>query len=450
MFCLFIAAISWGIFQNNAAAKSEELLENEYQRSFYDLVECIENISALSSKAQAVNSLAQYNRIFTDISWYANLAQSSLATLPLSHTTLTRTQRFLNQMSDFAKTMIVKLSQGNKLSSKDQKILMDLDKQVQLLHEDLLKLANDISKNKVQFYKNTASADDKLDKKLSKDDFSISNGFDDINQSLTEYPSLVYDGPYSDHMKKRKPQGITGNSIDKAQAVQIAKKISPKSNGSKNYNFEYVGKMSENAIIPSYNINLTNTEKNSKEIITMQISQKGGHLIMFANSRSLDNNKNTLTQKQAEKKAMAFLEKMGYQNMLPTYTTKENTSVTIQYVYTENNIKIYPDQVKVKVALDTGQIIGFEASQYFTSHIARNLPKPSITETAAINALNSNLAVESQGLAVIPTSYAKEILCYEFKCNYNDTNFLVYINAENGNEEDILKIIDTPGGTLVI
>ena len=43
-----------------------------------------------------------------------------------------------------------------------------------------------------------------------------------------------------------------------------------------------------------------------------------------------------------------------------------------------------------------------------------------------------------------------EVLCYEFKGTVENKNFLVYINAENGEEEEILVILETEGGTLTI
>ena len=55
-----------------------------------------------------------------------------------------------------------------------------------------------------------------------------------------------------------------------------------------------------------------------------------------------------------------------------------------------------------------------------------------------------------EGLAVIPTEWQTEILCYEFKGKVEDREFLVYINAETGEEEDILVIKDTPNGTLTM
>ena len=53
-------------------------------------------------------------------------------------------------------------------------------------------------------------------------------------------------------------------------------------------------------------------------------------------------------------------------------------------------------------------------------------------------------------MAVIPTEYKTEIFCYEFKGKIDDREFIVYINAETGEEEDILVIYNTPNGVLTM
>ena len=44
----------------------------------------------------------------------------------------------------------------------------------------------------------------------------------------------------------------------------------------------------------------------------------------------------------------------------------------------------------------------------------------------------------------------REVLCYEFKGTYMNKNFIVYINAENGREEEILLLIESENGILTI
>ena len=109
---------------------------------------------------------------------------------------------------------------------------------------------------------------------------------------------------------------------------------------------------------------------------------------------------------------------------------------------------MYPDLVKVKVALDDGEILGIETNGYLNNHEIRNIPNPEISKEQARKKLNNNLEIISEDLAIIPTEWKTEIFCYEFKGKVKDLDFLVYINAKTGEEESILVIIDTPNGIL--
>ena len=50
---------------------------------------------------------------------------------------------------------------------------------------------------------------------------------------------------------------------------------------------------------------------------------------------------------------------------------------------------------------------------------------------------------------MIPTDDMGEALCYEFVGTNGGDSFYVHINAETGEEEDILQIIDAEDGTFV-
>jgi len=58
--------------------------------------------------------------------------------------------------------------------------------------------------------------------------------------------------------------------------------------------------------------------------------------------------------------------------------------------------------------------------------------------------------VERVRLALIPLDGGKEVLAYEVKAMLGSDAFLVYINALNGEEEQILKVVELPGGQLVM
>ena len=157
-----------------------------------------------------------------------------------------------------------------------------------------------------------------------------------------------------------------------------------------------------------------------------------------------------ISNEEAIQKGKEFLNSHNFPNMKETYYLKQDGIVTINYAYEQNGIVMYPDLIKLKIALDNGEILGIETTGYLNSHYERNLTEPKITKEQAKSSLNQDLEIFSEGLAVIPTEWKTEILCYEFKGRIDDTDFLVYINAETGREENILVIVDTPNGTLTV
>ena len=66
-----------------------------------------------------------------------------------------------------------------------------------------------------------------------------------------------------------------------------------------------------------------------------------------------------------------FLNNLGIPNMKPTYYLKQGGAVTINYAYEQENVTIYPDLIKVKIALDNGEILGMETSGYLNNHTDR-------------------------------------------------------------------------------
>ena len=155
-----------------------------------------------------------------------------------------------------------------------------------------------------------------------------------------------------------------------------------------------------------------------------------------------------ITEEEAGTKAKEFLDYKGFTNMKETYYLKQEGIVTINYAYVQDNETMYPDLIKLKVALDNGEVLGIETTGYLNNHTQRDISNVKITEEQAKANLNDDLEITSNGLAVIPTEWQTEILCYEFKGKVEDREFLVYINAENGREEDILIITNTPNGIL--
>ena len=180
--------------------------------------------------------------------------------------------------------------------------------------------------------------------------------------------------------------------------------------------------------------------------MNISISKIGGHIVLMNYNREILEEK--ISQEDANNLGKIFLDSRGIPNMKATYYLKQGGAVTINYAYIQDEVVVYPDLIRIKIALDNGEILGIETSGYLNNHEIRNIPQAKISEEQAREKLNKNLEITSSGLAIIPTEWRTEIFCYEFKGKVNNMDFLVYINAETGVEENILVIIDTPNGVL--
>ena len=266
--------------------------------------------------------------------------------------------------------------------------------------------------------------------------------FSNIDENFGEYAGLIYDGAFSEHMESAEKKGLTGEEIDEERAKQIAK--------------EFIGEdriqelnsngLIENGNIQVYDFNAKINDNGNNNNLTISIAKKGGHIVNMNYNREVK--AEVISQDEANEKGKEFLNLRGISNMKATYYLKEGGIVTINYAYEQNGVIIYPDLIKVKVALDNGEILGVETSGYLNNHTERTFTKAKISMEEARSKLNKSLEITSEGMAIIPTEWKTEILCYEFKGKIDDTDFLVYTNVETGREENILVIINTPNGIL--
>lgn len=118
----------------------------------------------------------------------------------------------------------------------------------------------------------------------------------------------------------------------------------------------------------------------------------------------------------------------------------DNTGV-FNFVTSENNIRIYPEAIKVEVALDNGNIIGFSAEEYLKSlNDTRKIEKPVLTSEQARAKVNPRFKVMEERQAVIVNDLNKEVLCYEFLGTIEDDTYRIFINAIDGVEEEVEKL----------
>jgi germination protein YpeB len=272
-------------------------------------------------------------------------------------------------------------------------------------------------------------------------DYGTDVAFTAIDKTSMEYPKLIYDGPFSEGLKEKGPKSDLGAEVDENTAMQEAAKYLGN-------NVQLSKKEDDNGIIPCY-VFETNTSNNNETSYTVKVSKAGGHVLQIVSNRIINSQQIDITQ--AQTKAKEFLEKIGFTNMSENYYETYGNKTVFNFVVQKDDVIIYPDMVKVQVALDNGEIVGFEASTYYMSHYERTINTAKISMQKAQEKVSSNLTIVSKRLAIIPLESGYEVLCYEFKGKTkNDEIFIVYINADTGVQQEILKVIEANNSILTL
>ena len=429
---LFVLTLYYAI---SLKEKYKNLQNNTYNEAFSNLVNYVNSVENYLAKSIISKSSEQGAQNLTQIWRDSNLATVYLSKIPIQNESLSKTAKFLNQVSDYAYTLSKKNIDGNELTDEDFKNLETMYQYCLDLEQTLNRMSEEIYEGKIKWEE--VSNDLSTRFAQSVDNLTV---FSNIDDNLNEYEGLIYDGAYSDHINKAEKVGLTGENISEEEAYVIAKKFFG-DEGEEDIN---LNAFLENADIPAYDFSVKKKDKN----YNIMISQKGGHIVETSLDREVNEEK--ISQEEANEKGKSYLASKGFQNMNETYFMKQGNIVTINYAYNDNGIIVYPDLIKVRVALDNGEILGIETEGYLNSHTERKKVVPKISLEEARKLINGNLEIISENRAIIPTEWKTEIDCYEFKGKVQDKEFLVYINTETGKEEDILVILDTPGGTLTV
>ena len=432
---IIIALLGYFLYKKNNEV--ELASRNLYNNNFYELVNYVQNVETYLAKSTISTSSTHSAETLTYLWREANLAQTYLANLPIESQELEKTEKFLNQVSDYSYTLSRKNIKGEDLNDEELKNLEELHGYSMDLKNVLNQLGTDLEQGSITWKDLKSDANEEFAQAVS----SNLDIFGSLEEDFHDYSGLIYDGAFSEHLTSTEPKGLTGDDISEEEAKNKINSVF----GSENIKEISSLGVNENSELPSYNFSLKNQKD---ENITIAITKKGGHIVYFNCNRDVQEEK--LSYEDANKKGLEFLNNLHVNNMKETYYLNENGIITINYAYLQDNVVMYPDLIKVKIALDNGEILGIETKGYLNNHTERKISKNIISIDEAKKKLNKNLNIQSEGMAIIPTEYKTEILCYEFKGKVDDNEFLVYINAQTGDEEDILIVYNTPNGVLTM
>lgn len=421
-------------------------LEDSYNNAMYQLIDYSKNIEILISKARITTTTKECVITYTDILRQSNLASSTLFLLPVDQNKLQNVAKFFAQVAGYSLSLSNKLLSDEQLSDNDYTNLKSIDEYAINLVKVLQKIYSNLNDGALKWNELSKVAD----KELSENEMSLQmQNVRKLSDAFTKYEGLIYDGAYSEHKEKASPKMLTGKEISEKEAELKVKKILEYSWGNKKNKkdityISYSGLTKGEIEIYNFEVML----KGEKEKINVQITKDTGLLYLMMYDRDVTKQKISVTE--AEKIGGNYLKNIGIEGIKTTYYTIIQNMITINYATIQNDVIIYPDLIKVKIALDTGEVCSVETKGYIYNHCKRKDVVPQVTKSDARESLNKNLKVSNVRLAIILADDMSEKLVYEFKGQIEKREFLIYINAKTKLEEDVLVVIDKKNGKFTM
>ena len=428
-----LVCAAWG---RERAARAEELerLADEYagrsvdscSRCAMELSESVNEMSISLSKLRVTASAEGKVLALEDIVRESAEAAAHLSRLPQSQVEVMELSAFLTRAGDYARSLSRKLLSGGEPDKTDIEQLGRMLDSCDRLNEELSqRIAEGSMPAGTEDFDYYAPAEGN-DGDASEDE-----------PSEPEYPTLLYDGPFSESVEKREPLGLSGHEEDEEAAVKRARML-----------FGPGLKLEERSFgnIEAYEF----SDETGR--IGLSLTVKGLHVLRYMRAPS-GNREGLPGAAEYEKlvnSARGFLEKLGFTGMEPTYEQYYGGTALFSFVWKNSGALVYNDMVKVWIDRETLEPTGLDAQNYLFSHRKRRIPIPSITGAEARKSVFPELSVSACRLALIPLTPMTETLCYEFTGTYSGREYIVYVNVETGREEQIFELISDDNGRSAV
>lgn len=397
-------------------------IEDEYFNSINEMSAKISEINFDLKKQLYCNSSSMKANYCTKICENASGAKECLARLPIAQENAENIYKYLATVSDYSKSMLI--SQSSAKTNTGLKKLIDFS--------DNLNADFNILQSKIE---NSTVFDGDIENMLNSTakKTSFSGNIKDLSQVTKSFPTLIYDGPFSEHTLRAKPQYLREKTrISQSEAKRVAQSVLGEND------IDYTGE--ETSAIKSY----TFEGKNGG---VCAITKNGGYCLYLNKTSGAVNKK--LSVKVALNNAKSYLKTLYNLDFKESYYEKFDNIITINFAVYEKGVICYSDLIKVGVSLADGKILTVEARGFIMNHHNRVIPKFKQTSEKIKNAISGELSIKSINKSLILSDSLKEKYCYEVKCKTSDnSDVIVYLNKDTLKEENILFLIHSSKGTL--
>ncbi|WP_449536773.1 germination protein YpeB [Ferdinandcohnia sp. Marseille-Q9671] len=403
--------------------------ENNYQRAFHDLTYHIDLLHDKIGTTLAMNSRSSLSPTLADVWRLTSEAHSDVGQLPLALLPFNKTEEFLSNIGDFSYRTAVRDLSKDPLTDDEYKTLQQLYKNAEDIQKELRTVQHLVMENNLRWM----DVELALASGEKQADNTIIDGLKTVEKNVAAYSEAEFGVSLTSTKKDSDTfPNLEGPEINEEKAKEIAKKFLGLK-GNIEMKVTENGKGSSNGF---YSLEINDPK--SKVDTYMDITKKGGIPIWVIRNREVQKSK--LSLNEAYNRAQTFLKDNKFENLELFESAQYDNIGVFNFVSSVDGVRVYSDSIKMKVALDDGNITGFTARDYLMAGKITKTSEPKISKEEAKKKINPNLEIMEDRLAIITNDLSEDVLCYEFLGTINDDTYRIFINAENGFEEKVEKL----------
>ena len=406
----------------SSSKQNANVLEGVYTSSYYSMVDNVNNLSVDLAKYSTLSTTKAKTDKIQDMMVDCNYILAGLSVLPINEENVVAATKFFNQINGLCEAYLNKLNAGVKLSI-DEELVFD-------------KIAIVVGRIKTNFNEQNYGM---YDTGFSFVDASIfdntgmnelSLGMGDLTDSSIEYPSMIFDGPFSTALETSVVKGLPKEEVDEEVAYDYLRNVVYKNR--KDVKVEFIQETNGDIATYDFSVNVDGKDFDA------QVSKRGALLITI--SGYAEGGDPIMSDEQAIELGKTFANNIGFENMECVWIEVHDNIAYINLAPVENDIIMYPDLVKIKVDLTAQEIIGFEAVNYALNHEDRNFEfNASVSDAESLLGFDYN--VLKAGKAIIRLDSGKEIATYEFITERIDGTYFYYIDANKLEIAKTMKLV---------
>ncbi len=387
-------------------------VEVSYRRALGEFGTHFREIATELGRARLAVSPKQRNLIGANLRRLIYAAQSNMGELPLGEIHLERISHLLGSIYDQTYSYV----QGEV----DPASLKDLHGQIEYVSHELgqILVSKDLEFPWVSWHEY----------------LSASVVVPEFMQALT----VINDGLEEFKAPLRRGE-IIGDAIKQEQAIEAARTFSGRSNLIFQVTNETKGDL------PSYTVEATD----GQERIVVEVSQRGGMVLWMsvasiaptesANPRPAENK---LNMEEMLARGSEFLEQNGFASLHITDVQVLQNRATLTFVPNRDGVLRYGEPLRVQVSAFDGSILGFWGTPFF---LAQSRAKPEMMQAGETawnveDKVQAGVKVLDQKMALIQNEREEEIFTTRLGVEYEEDYYLIYLNLETGDEEQIVQV----------